>query len=205
MNNVTKVLIMIVIFLGGCSSYSSMTISDYVEKPMDDIKDYQVGVDDRLTVNVWRNTDLNITVPVRPDGKISVPLVGDVAAGGSTASEIAQKITKKLEKFIRDPQVTVIVSDLRSHEFLTRIRITGAVSNQLSIPYRQGMTVLDAVLLAGGINDFGDGNGTILFRKMSDKHIAIEILLDDILNQGGLKTNITLRPGDIISVPERIF
>lgn len=168
--------------------------------------DYLIGVDDRLQVTVWRNPELSVIVPVRPDGKISVPLIGDVQAGGRTPEQVAQMIREKLSNYIREPQVTVILTELRSHEFLARVRVTGAVRTQRSLPYRQGMTVLDAVLEAGGINEFAAPNRTKLYRKVApDKTEVYDVELGDILNKGRLETNYTLRPGDVITVPERLF
>ncbi|MGC2518188.1 MAG: XrtA/PEP-CTERM system exopolysaccharide export protein [Burkholderiales bacterium] len=167
--------------------------------------DYRIGADDRLLVTVWRNPELSVTAPVRPDGKISVPIIGDVEAGGRTPSEVAESIKMKLSAYIREPNVAVIVTELRSTEFLTRVRVTGAVRTPKSIPHRQGMTVLDAVLEAGGVNDFASANRTKLYRKTKDRTEVIEIELGDILNKGRLQTNLLLRPGDVITVPERLF
>jgi polysaccharide export outer membrane protein len=167
--------------------------------------DYRIGVDDRVQVTVWRNPELSINVPVRPDGKISVPIIGDVEAGGRTPSEVAESIKQKLSTYIREPNVAVILTELRSHEFLTRVRITGAVRTPKSIPHRQGMTVLDAVLEAGGVNDFASPNRTKLYRKSGSKTEVLEIELGDILNKGQLATNLLVRPGDVITVPERLF
>jgi polysaccharide export outer membrane protein len=167
--------------------------------------DYRIGVDDRVQVSVWRNPDLSVTVPVRPDGKISVPIIGDVSAGGRTASEVAETIKKRLSEYVRDPSVVVIVTELRSHEFLSRVRVTGAVRTPRSIPHRQGMTVLDAVLEAGGINDFASPNGTKLYRKVKGKTEVFEIELGDILRKGKIESNYMLRPGDVLTVPERLF
>jgi polysaccharide export outer membrane protein len=167
--------------------------------------DYHIGVDDRVQVNVWRNPELSVTVPVRPDGMISVPLIGDVQAGGKTPPQVAEEIRKRLSAYVRDPSVAVILTDLRSHEYLSRIRVTGAVQAPKSIPYRQGMTVLDAVLDAGGVNAFASPNGTKLIRKNQAKTETMEVDLGRILNKGDLKTNYSLRPGDVITVPERLF
>ncbi len=167
--------------------------------------EYKIGVDDRIEVSVWRNPDLSVTVPVRPDGKISVPLIGDVQAGGLTAEEVANTIKQKLSFYVRDPNVTVVVVELRSHEFLSRVRVTGAVRKQISIPWREGMTVLDAVLEAGGPNDFAAPNGTKVYRKVGSKITVIWIKLGTILNDGRLGTNIELEPGDVVTVPERMF
>lgn len=166
---------------------------------------YRIGADDRLQVNVWRNPDLSVTVPVRPDGMISVPLVGDVQAGGLTPEQVANAIRGRLAAFIREPSVTVIVVDLRSHEFLSRIRVTGAVRTPKSIAYRQGMTVLDAVLEAGGVNEFAAPNRTRLYRRDKGKPEILDVELGDILNKGKLETNAFLIPGDVITVPERYF
>lgn len=167
---------------------------------------YRIGADDRLQISVWRNPDLSVTVPVRPDGMISVPLIGDVRVGGKTSEQVAKEIRDKLTTYIRDPNVTVILTDLRSHEFLSRIRVTGAVRTPRTMSFRQGMTVLDAVLEAGGVNDFASPNRAKLYRKTADGKIeVIDINLGDILNKGKLKTNERLIPGDVITVPERIF
>lgn len=167
--------------------------------------DYRIGVDDRVQVTVWRNPELSVVAPVRPDGKISVPLIGEVEAGGRTPSDVAGIIKKRLSEYIREPNVAVIITELRSHEFLSRVRVTGAVRTQRSMPHRQGMSVLDAVLEAGGVNDFASPNRTKLYRKLKDRTQVIEIELGDILNKGRLETNFLLRPGDVITVPERLF
>ena len=169
------------------------------------VDQYFIGVDDVVGVNVWKNPDLSISVPVRPDGKISVPLIGEVLAGGKTPAVVAEEITKRLSKFIIDPKVAVILEQLNSHAYLSRVRITGAVRNQLSISFRQGMTVLDIVLEAGGVNEFASANSTKLFRKIEGKTEAIDIYLSDILQDGDMETNIAVQPGDILSVPERVF
>jgi len=169
------------------------------------VDDYYIGVDDVVGVNVWKNPDLSISVPVRPDGKISVPLIGEIIAGGKTPSTVAAEITTRLSKFIIDPKVAVILEQLNSHAYLSRVRVTGAVQNQLSISFRQGMTVLDIVLEAGGLNEFASANSTKLFRKIKGKTEALNIHLSDILHDGDMKTNIAVQPGDILSIPERVF
>ncbi|MGY1529493.1 XrtA/PEP-CTERM system exopolysaccharide export protein [Luteimonas sp. A649] len=169
------------------------------------VQDYAIGVDDVVQVTVWRNPELGIVVPVRPDGKISVPLVGDVMAGGLTPSQVATDIQEKLGTFVRDPQVAVILTDLRSHEYLSRVRVTGAVRQPVSIPHRQGMTVLDAVLAAGGVNEFAASDRSSLYRKTGGETRSYAIRLDRIINRGDLSTNFTVAPGDVITVPERAF
>ena len=134
---------------------------------------YRIGVDDEVKVSVWQNPGLDVSVPVRPDGKISVPLVGDIDAGGRTPEEVAADIQDKLKTYVRDPQVTVILTQLRSHEYLSRVRVTGAVHQPVSVPYRQGMTVLDAVLAAGGTNEFAASDSTELYRKEGEAHARL--------------------------------
>ncbi len=166
---------------------------------------YKIGVDDQVQVAVWRNPDLGITVPVRPDGMISVPLIGDVLAGGRTPPEVAKDIQDKLSAYVRDPQVAVILTQLRSHEYLSRVRVTGAVRQPVSVPFRAGMTVLDAVLAAGGLTEFAAPDRSELHRTSGQTVRTYDIKLDRILNRGDLNTNYPVAPGDVITVPERTF
>ncbi len=166
---------------------------------------YGVGPDDTLSINVWGNQELTVSAPVRPDGHISMPLVGDIKVGGLTPEEISELIEKELSAYIRSPNVTVIVTNLQSTEYLSRIRVTGAVVTNISIPHRSGMTVLDAILAAGGVNEFAASNKTRLYRNTSSGRQAYLVKLDDILRKGEIETNYALAAGDIITVPERIF
>lgn len=163
------------------------------------VDEYRIGIGDGLDIRVWRNPDLSVTVPVRPDGKISVPLAGDLMVGGQTPEEVAAMITERLATYIRDPNVTVIVTEpgLRY-----RVRVTGAVNNPVTIPYSQGMTVLDVVLEAGGPNEFANPGRTMLYRADGQ---ALPIDLGRILNRGDMSTNYPVGPGDTVTVPERAF
>lgn len=169
------------------------------------VETYRIGVDDVVQVSVWRNPDLSVSVPVRPDGKISVPLIGDVDAGGRHPQDVADDIKGKLSTYVRDPQVAVILTELRSHEYLARVRVTGAVRQPVSLPYRQGMSVLDAVLAAGGTNEFASADNTRLYRKEGDSVKTFPIKLDRILKKGDLSTNLPVQAGDVVTVPERAF
>ena len=166
---------------------------------------YHIGVDDVVQVAVWRNPELGVTVPVRPDGMISVPLIGDVPAGGHTPPEVAKDIQDRLAAYVRDPQVAVILTELRSHEYLSRVRVTGAVRQPVSIPFRPGMTVLDAVLAAGGPNEFAATARAVLHHKTAAGVQALPVKLDRILERGELDTNYPVAAGDIVTVPERTF
>lgn len=166
---------------------------------------YQIGVADQLQIIVWRNSELSISVPVRPDGKISVPLVGDIVAAGHTSEDLAKEITSELENYIRTPQVTVIVTSAVSAEYLSRVRVIGAVGRPMSIPYRKGMTVLDVVLLAGGVTPFASANKAKLYRVSEQGTKVYTLNLNDMLKKGDVKTNYLLKPLDIITVPERLL
>jgi polysaccharide export outer membrane protein len=169
------------------------------------VAQYLIGVDDLVQVDVWKHPDLTITVPVRPDGIISVPLIGEILAGGKTPNSVAIDIQLKLSKYIKQPNVSVILKELRSHEYLSRVRVTGAVRTPLSLTFRQGMTILDVVLAAGGLNDFASANSSKLFRRINGKITTLKVRLDDILVNGNMKTNYSIEPGDIVTIPERIF
>lgn len=166
---------------------------------------YRIGVGDELKVQVWRNEELSTQVPVRPDGKISSPLVGDIVAAGLTTQELAQAITEKLSHFVRNPEVTVIVSNPVSADFLRRVRVTGAVRTPISVTYRQGMTVLDLVLQAGGPTEFASTGNARLYRTTDGRTKVYPVDLNAILKNGDLKTNYDLYPSDVVTVPERSF
>lgn len=198
------IVMLLAILLAACASGGGLGVAPPAQDQAA-VEDYSIGVDDIVQVSVWRNPELGITVPVRPDGKISVPLIGDVVAGNRTPAEVAADIEDKLSAFVRDPQVAVILTDLRSHEYLSRVRVTGAVRTPISVPYRQGMTMLDAVLAAGGTTEFAAPDRTELYRKEGDGTRSYTIRLDRILQKGDLATNYEAQPGDVITVPERAF
>lgn len=166
---------------------------------------YRIAVSDQLAINVWKNPELSVSSPVRPDGRVSMPLIGDVMAAGRTPEELSQIIENELSRFIKSPNVTIILTGLRGHEFLSRIRVTGSVARNISINYHQGMTVLDAVLEAGNVDIYADANRTKVHRRLKAGASTFDIRLRDILDNGDMTTNILLMPGDIITVPERAF
>ena len=167
--------------------------------------DYMIGVGDALQVQVWKSPELSVNVPVRPDGKISVPLAGDVTAKGLSAEVLAESVALKLGQFVRNPQVTVIVTNPASAQYLRRVRVTGAVRSPLSIPHQQGMTIMDVVLQAGGLTEFANANGAKLYRKTGDKVETYAVYLKDILEKGNLDSNYLLAPSDVVTVPEKVF
>lgn len=169
------------------------------------IDSYKMAVGDQIRINVWKNAELSLSEPIRPDGKISMPLVGDVTAVGLTPEELAEVIEKKLSAYVKGPNVTVILTSLQGHEFLSRIRITGSVARNMSLTYHQGMTVLDAILEAGSVDLYADSNRTKLHRRTGSGSESYDIRLEDMMKDGDMTTNIVLMPGDIITVPERGF
>lgn len=199
------VTLILTLVLAGCATSGSNQAGPPPTDSSAAVAAYQIGVDDIVQVTVWRNPDLSITAPVRPDGMITVPLVGDVTAGGRTPPDVAADIQARLAAYVRDPQVAVILTDLRSHEYLSRVRVTGAVRQPISIPFRQGMTVLDAVLAAGGLTEFAAPDRSDLYRKRGAETRSYQVRLDRILNRGDLTTNFKVAPGDVITVPERIL
>ncbi len=169
------------------------------------VENYQMAVGDSIQITVWKNPELSVSEPVRPDGKIAVPLVGDIQAAGKTPEQLSADIKHALGGYIKNPNVTVILTSLQGHEFLSRIRVTGSVVNNVSMPYQQGMTVLDAVLEAGSVDEFADANNTKLYRRTGDSSATYDIRLRDIMEKGDMTTNVYLLPGDVITVPERLF
>jgi len=165
--------------------------------------DYVIGPGDVLQVFVWRNPELSTTVPVRPDGKISTPLVEDVVAVGKNPSTLARDIEKVLSDYVRSPQVNVIVTTPAS--VFSQVKIIGQVTRPQALPYRQGMTVLDAVLAVGGLSQFAAGNRAHLVRTVDGKQKEIHIKLGALVNEGDMKQNIALQPGDVLVVPESRF
>jgi polysaccharide biosynthesis/export protein len=165
--------------------------------------EYIIGPGDTLQVFVWRNPELTTSIPVRPDGKISTPLVEDMIAVGKTPTKLARDIEVVLAEYIRQPQVNIIVSTAVST--FSQVKIIGQVTNPQAIPYREGMTVMDAVLAVGGLGTYAAGNRAKLVRAEGGTQKEYKIKLADLVNKGDLSQNLALRPGDVIVVPESRF
>lgn len=191
--------------LTGCASEPLESGPPMVPKEFTVEKNYRIGVGDELRIQVWRNEELSSQVPVRPDGKVSSPLVGDVVAAGLTTAELAKVLTDKLSNYVRNPEVTVIVTNPASAEFLRRVRVTGAVRTPISVPYRQGMTVMDLVLQSGGLTEFAAPAKARLYRTIDGVTKIYAVDLDGILKKGDLVTNYELYPTDVVTIPERSF
>jgi len=165
---------------------------------------YQIGAGDSLTIFVWRNAELTTTVNVRPDGRISVPLIEDLYVEGKNPSDLSREIEKQLAVYIQDPLVTVMVGGFVG-AFPQQVRIVGEASQPRATPYRASMTVLDLIIQAGGLTEFADGNNTTLVRVEDGALKEYRVRLADLLDDGDISANVALLPGDILIVPESFF
>ena len=164
---------------------------------------YIIGPGDTLQIFVWRQPELSVSVPVRPDGKVSTPLVEDIVAVGKTPSQLAREMEKVLSEYVRSPQVNVIVSQPIST--YSQVKIIGQVAKPQALPFREGITALDAVLAVGGLAPFAAGNRAKIVRTEKGKQRELRIKLDDIINKGDMQQNVLLQPGDVLVVPESRF
>ena len=164
---------------------------------------YVVGAGDSLNIIVWRNPELSMSVPVRPDGKVSTPLVDELVAQGKTSVEIARDVEKALGKFVRDPIVTIIVTGFVG-PYSEQIRVVGEAAKPQSLAYKQKMTVLDVMIAVGGLTDFADGNGASITRASEgDKRYSVR--LKDLIKRGDISANVEMKPGDILIIPQGWF
>ncbi len=164
---------------------------------------YRIGPLDTLNVIVWRNPDLSLSMPVRPDGKITTPLVDDLQAIGKTPTELERDLEKALTKFIRDPVVTVVVSSFvgPTNE---QIRVTGEATKPQILPFRKSMTLLDVMIAVGGLTDFADGNAATIYR-VAEGGKLYSVRLRDLIRRGDITANVEMRPGDILIIPQSWF
>lgn len=186
----------------GCSSFSSKlppapaagAVADY---------SYLIGAGDTLNIIVWRNPELSLSVPVRPDGKISAPLVDELVAQGKTSVEVARDVEKRLSTYVRDPVVTVIVTSFVG-PYSEQIRVVGEAAKPQALPFKQKMTLLDVMIAVGGLTDFADGNGASILRTgEGNKQYAVR--LKDLIRRGDVSANVEMRPGDILIIPQSFF
>ena len=165
--------------------------------------DYIIGPGDEIEVFVWQNPDLSVNVPVRPDGKISTPLDEDMVAVGKTPSQLAHDIEMKLSEYVRSPHVNVII--VKPDSVFSQVKVIGQVVHPQAIAYRQGMSVLDAVLAVGGLSEYAAGNRAHIVRMVDGKETNIPLRLNALVNGGDMSQNVLLKPGDVLVVPESRF
>jgi polysaccharide export outer membrane protein len=169
-------------------------------------EEYIIGPMDQLNIFVWRNAELSTKVQVRPDGRITVPLISDMPAVGKTPAMLADDLKYALGEYIKDPIVSVIVENF-SGTYSQQVRVVGATEKPASIPYRANMTALDAMIAVGGLSEFASGNRARLVRvdKASGRQREFKVRLGDLLKNGDITANVKLEPGDVIIVPQSMF
>lgn len=189
------------LLLGGCGTAPAINGS---AAPTPPAERYIIGPGDSLDIFVRDNPTLSTTVPVRPDGRISIPLVQSIVAAGKTPDELAADLEKELGRYIREPLVTVIVKSFVG-AYSQQVRVVGQAATPKAVPYRSGMTVLDVMIEVGGLTKFAAGNNAKIIRRLSDgKEQTIPVRLGDLMN-GTIKYNVVMQPGDILIIPQSLF
>ncbi len=166
--------------------------------------DYVIGAGDGVNIFVWRNPELSTTVTVRPDGKITVPLVEDVPASGKTPTQLARDMEKELGTYVKNPVVTVMVSGFTG-PYDRQVRVVGQATQPIAMPYRDKMTALDLMIAVGGLTPFADGNRTVVVRYVEGQPQQFTVRLDDLINEGDFSANVYMLPGDTLIIPEAVF
>ena len=189
-----------ILLLSGCTSYPLLT---------DDEKkvaswDYLIGPGDNINIIVWRNPEISMSVPVRPDGKITTPLVEDLPASGKTATQLARDIEETLSKYIQEPVVTVVVTEFVG-PYSEQIRVVGEAARPQALPYRENMTLMDVLIAVGGITDFASGNRASIIRIIEGEQRQFRVRLNDLIRDGDISANVPMKQGDILVIPESFF
>lgn len=190
------------IALQGCAQYE--TLPPVAAKIEGTGPEYIIGPLDTLNIFVWRNPDVSISVPVRPDGRISTPLIEDLTATGKTPTQLARDIEGELSKFIQDPIVTVIVTGFNG-PFERQVRVVGQATRPQAIPYRDNMTLLDVMVAVGGVTEFAAGNRASIVRAVDNQQRQYRVRLSDLVKDGDVSANVQMLPGDILIIPESWF
>jgi polysaccharide biosynthesis/export protein len=193
-------LVVFVLGLAGCgTAYPPLSRQgSVIDTP------YLVGPGDTVNIVVWRNPDLSMSIPVRPDGKISTPLVEDLQASGKTSTQLARDIEKVLAKYIQSPVVTVIVTTFVG-PYSQQVRVIGEAAKPQALAYRESMTLLDVMITVGGITDFADGNKASILRTGGGRTQRFGVRLIDLVRGGDLSADVVMRPGDVLIIPQSFF
>jgi len=196
------------LLVGGCgrANYPALPTTDHYGSIVIDPDDYQfmIGPGDELQIFVWRNPEVSQTVSVRPDGKITMPLVEDLQASGKTPTQLARDIEAVLETYIRQPIVSVIVSG-GIGPYAEQVRVVGQAAEPQALSYREEMTLLDLMILVGGTTEFAAGNNATLVRVINGEQKQFRVRIDDLLKDGDITANVDVLPGDILIIPESWF
>lgn len=187
----------------GCATRAK-PMAQQMQPPLAEPGNYLIGPGDNVNINVWRNPEVSLSVPVRPDGKITTPLVEDLQASGKTSTELARDIEKALEKFIQQPVVTVIVTGFVG-PYGQQIRVIGQATKPQALAYRQGMSVMDVLIAVGGLTDFAAGNKASIIRTTGGKQFTLGTRLQDLVRDGDISANVAMQPGDVLVIPESFF
>lgn len=190
-----------IFFFGGCTTTHFPQTSESAAKPPP--HDYLIGPGDSVNIVVWRNPEVSMVVPVRPDGKITTPLVEDQPASGKTPTQLARDLEKALSKYIQEPVVTVIVNGFVG-PYSEQIRVIGQATKPQALSYRENMTLLDVLITVGGITEFADGNKASILRIAGGKQ-QFNVRLSDLVKDGDISANVEMRPGDVLIIPESWF
>jgi polysaccharide export outer membrane protein len=166
--------------------------------------EYRIGPGDALNIFVWRNPELTLTVPVRPDGRLSIPLVEDVVAIGKTPTTLAREFEERLSKYVKEPLVTVIVEGFVG-PIPEQIRVIGEAAQPRALPYRADMTLLDVMIAVGGLTRYAAGNDSVIIRTAQGEQNTYSVHLNSLIRDGDIESNVALRPGDILIIPQRLF
>jgi polysaccharide export outer membrane protein len=166
--------------------------------------EYRIGPGDALNIFVWRNPELTLTVPVRPDGRLSIPLVEDVVAIGKSPTTLAREFEERLSKYVKEPLVTVIVEGFVG-PIPEQIRVIGEAAQPRALPYRADMTVLDVMIAVGGLTKYAAGNDSVIIRTAQGEQNTYSVHLNSLIRDGEIENNVALRPGDILIIPQRLF
>jgi len=202
-----RLLIMLVLLLGVALLLPACSTTPHPPVPslaLDEGPDYLIGPGDNVNIFVWRHPELSSSVPVRPDGKITTPLVEDVPATNRTPTQLARDMEEILSTYVRDPIVTVFVTGFRG-PFDQQIRIVGQAVNPQAISYSEHMTLLDVMIAVGGLTDFAAGNRTVIVRHLNGETQQYNARLDDLVKRGDIAANAPVFPGDILIIPESWF
>lgn len=189
------------LLVAGCEGNDFPRVPTDVSVTGAEAPDYRLGPLDGIEVFVWRAPDLSAIVPIRPDGRVSTPLVDDMVAAGKTPTQLARDLEEALTPYVQDPVVTVLVSDFVG-PFSQQVRVVGEAQEPTALPYRTGMTVLDVMIIVGGLTEFAAGNDAVLIRGPGADARRYSLRLDDLLRDGDIDANAPVLPGDIILIPE---
>ena len=188
-------------FLSGCAS-TEPAAQDSAPPPLS--TDYLIGPGDNLQIFVWQNPDLSVSLPVRPDGKISMPLVEDLQAVGKTPTQLSRDIEAELSKYVKTPHVNIIVTGFVG-TFGAQIRVVGKAAQPSALSYRRDMTLLDVMIEVGGLAEGAAGNRARIVRRYGGRPREIKVRIDDLLNKGKISANVKMMPGDVLIIPESRF